>query len=104
MISAIQYFPYPSTHVSDTFSMSARVIRIKVFVNVEDETGGRTVRIGDLAEGIGRATGDEGAGTSPVITRHENQLAGGSSLTDSRHSSLDRGGPNSDVGTEACQD
>lgn len=49
----MQNFLYSSTHISNTFSMSARVIRVEIFVNVEDETSDRTVRIGDLAEGIG---------------------------------------------------
>lgn len=102
-VSENPIFLYPLTHIGDAFSVGARVVRVEILMNVEDEIVDGTIRIGDLAESIGRPVRDKGLSAGPVVTRHKNQLARSSSLADGRYSSLDRGRPKSDVRTKMCE-
>ena len=47
--------------VSYALGMGSGVIRVEIFVYVEDQIGGSAVEIGDLRERRGATVGDEGA-------------------------------------------
>ena len=54
--------------------MGSRVIRVEVLMDVKNQVGRRAVEVGDFVKSIGRATGDEGSGGCPVVSRKEDLL------------------------------
>lgn len=64
---------------------------------IEDQAGDATVRVGDRAEGGGRAIGNEGLRRSPVVSREENELRSRTSISDSGDRSLNRFSPSIDI-------
>jgi hypothetical protein len=52
--------------------VGSRVVRVEVFVDVEDEVGEAAVRIGDLGESGSGAVGDESSSGRVVISGEEN--------------------------------
>lgn len=49
----------PDTHVGRALGMSSRVVGIQVLVDVENQVGGRPVRIDDLGKSRGGSIADE---------------------------------------------
>ena len=54
----------------------ARVVRVEVLVDVEDEAGGRAVGVGNLHQGGTRAVRDECSGRRVVVTGEQDELLG----------------------------
>ena len=52
----------------------ARVVRVKVLVDVEDETGDAAIGVCDLVERIRRSVRDEGLSRGVVVTGEQDEL------------------------------
>lgn len=52
----------------------ARVVRVQVLVNIEDEVGDAAVRVDDFVQGIGRAVRDELASGSVIVSGQQDEL------------------------------
>lgn len=81
-----------STH-GDASGAGTRVIGVEVLVDVHDQVGLRSIKVGNGGKSRGAAVRDESASGGVVIAGEEDHLGGSACLTDGSDSSLNGGSP-----------
>jgi len=78
--------------------VGAGVVAVKVLVYIHDEVGGGAIRVLDSVQSFRRARRHECLSTGVALTRHQDDVAFGSSATDGSYDILDGLCPFLDVG------